>query len=73
MIPEVNATWGMIDSYMIRKKQKILRMIIVYRGTEDGFTAESFHKKCDNIPNTMTFVKTDMENVFGGFASIPWQ
>ena len=72
MIPEVNSTWGLIDTYMIRKKLKIQRMILIFRGTEHGFTADRFHKKCDNIPNTMTFVKTDVEKVFGGFASIPW-
>jgi hypothetical protein len=47
-------------------------MILVYRGTEHGFTAENFHSHCDNIPNTMTFVKSDMDRVFGGFASVPW-
>lgn len=56
------------------KGQVIRRMELLYRGTEHGFTAESFHKRCDDqIPTTtLTFVKSDMGLVFGGFTSVPW-
>lgn len=49
-------------------------MQLLYRGTEDKFTAEAFHARCDNSspPTTLTFVKSEFDRVFGGFASIPW-
>ena len=28
---------------------------LLYRATRDGFSAESFHSKCDNIPNTTKY------------------
>jgi hypothetical protein len=35
---------------------------LLYRGTRDGFTAKSFHEKCDGKENTITIIKTDAIN-----------
>ena len=42
-------------------KQRINRKIKgfkkIYQATKDGGDPENFHKKCDNIPNTLTLFK----------------
>jgi hypothetical protein len=42
---------------------------LVYRGSDDGFSSESFHNKCDGYPTTLTLIKSEKSNVFGAFAS----
>jgi hypothetical protein len=48
-------------------------MKLLYRGTKDGMNADTFHKKCDNQEKTLTLIKNDKGNIFGGYASIPWK
>ena len=48
------------------------RMKLLFRGTRDGMNAQSFHKKCDNNGETIILIQNDKENIFGGYASIPW-
>jgi hypothetical protein len=47
---------------------------LLYRATEHGFGAESFHSKCDGYRNTLTVVETQsgLPHVFGGFTSEAW-
>jgi hypothetical protein len=45
---------------------------LIYRATRDGFQAEKFHLKCDDINNTVTIVMNDLGYVFGGYASVNW-
>lgn len=45
---------------------------LLYRGSMDGFSAENFHNKCDNKGKTLTVIKSDSGNVFGGYTDIPW-
>ena len=48
-------------------------LILLFQGSRDGFTAESFHKKCDDQGSTLIliFVK-ETGRLFGGFTDIPW-
>ncbi len=45
---------------------------MIYRATEDGFSADSFHTLCDGIENTLTVVKVANGNIFGGYAEAAW-
>jgi hypothetical protein len=48
------------------------KFTLLYRGTRDGFSAARFHARCDRKPNTVTIVKTDKGDVFGGYTPLPW-
>eukprot|EP01083_Nonionella_stella_P306890 1076576_1 len=48
------------------------RWSLLYRGSRDGFTANVFHNKCDGKAKTLSIIRTDSNNVFGGYASVPW-
>jgi hypothetical protein len=45
---------------------------LIYRASEDGFYAKSFHIECDNEPNTLTIIKSKTGKIFGGFTQIKW-
>jgi len=47
-------------------------MELIYRGTRDDMTSNVFHNKCDNKGETITLIKNEKGNIFGGYASIPW-
>jgi hypothetical protein len=46
---------------------------LLYRGSQHGFKASNFHAKCDNIPKTLTIIKTNKRNVFGGYTEATWE
>ena len=51
---------------------KSFELKLLFRGSIHGNNAEAWHKKCNNIGNTITIVKSDYDYIFGGFTTIPW-
>ena len=45
----------------------------LYQANFDGWDPINFHKKCDNIPNTLILIKSEGLRSFGGFTPIPWK
>ena len=45
--------------------------LLCYRASSDGWSASTFHSKCDNMRNTVTIIESGVY-VFGGFTDIPW-
>ena len=45
---------------------------LIYRGTRDGTLSKNFHEKCDNKGPTITLIKNEKGNIFGGFSSVSW-
>ena len=45
---------------------------LLYRGTRDGMNNKSFYNKCSNKGPTITLIKNEKDNIFGGYASISW-
>ena len=48
------------------------KLKLQYRATRDGFTAQNFHTKCDTAANTLTIIKSEHGNIFGGFTEKAW-
>jgi hypothetical protein len=44
----------------------------LYQATIDGDGPINFHTKCDNIPNTLTIIKSAGNRRFGGFTTQTW-
>ena len=57
--------------YIINKRIKFIKKL--YQATIDGGNPRVFHNKCDNISNTLVFIKSKGKRRFGGFTPIPWQ
>ena len=47
------------------------RWLLCYRASSHGWSARTFHSRCDGKMNTVTIIKKD-EYLFGGFTDIPW-
>ena len=45
---------------------------LLFRASRDGFAAENFHSKCDNMGPTVTIVRSG-SSIFGGFTEAQWQ
>ena len=58
----------------IEKKvgQSVKGLKKLYQATIDGGECSIFHKKCDNIPNTLTIIKSAGYRRFGGFTTAEW-
>ena len=55
-----------------RMNKKVKEIKKLYQATIDGGEPEIFHKKCDNIANTLVLYKTEGNRRFGAFASECW-
>ena len=47
----------------------VIKVIKIYRATEDGDQADIFHSLCDNNTNIIVLIKTKESMKFGGFTS----
>ena len=45
---------------------------LLYRASRDGFSAASFHARCDAKPKTLLVVRSTLGNVFGGYTQATW-
>ena len=48
------------------------KSVLLYKATRDGFQASAFHSRCDNVSNTVTVIRNDLNYVFGGFTAAKW-
>ena len=56
-----------------RMNKSIKGLNKLYQASIDGGEPINFHKKCDDIPNTLVLIKSEGERRFGGFTPIPWK
>ena len=46
---------------------------LIFTATDHKYDkAAAFHDLCDRIPNTLTIIKSNYGNIFGGYAEKPW-
>lgn len=55
----------------INSKIKKIEFKLIYRTSEHGDISE-FHKRCDNISETIIIIKTKKKWIFGGYTSLAW-
>jgi len=63
----------LIDLIKEKRKKKSVAWKLLFRGSDDGFLASTFHMKCDGVPNTICVIESNHGNVFGGFTTLPWK
>ena len=44
----------------------------IFKASEHDFKAAAFHKACDDVFNTLTFIRTDNGTIIGGFTHQSW-
>ena len=45
-------------------------MKILYKASKDGFDSSIFHEKCDNQGKTLTIIKSEFHEMFGGYTDL---
>ena len=51
----------------------IKSMELLYRGSENDFSAEQFHEKCDDQGATLFLCQSEHTHIFGGFTKESWK
>jgi len=51
-------------------KRDILDLELIYRASRDGFAAKSFNSRCDNKGKTISIIKSEHNQIFGGYTDI---
>ena len=46
---------------------------LLWRGSQDGFEAATFHGKCNGKGRTVTVIVSNNDKIFGGYTSLSWQ
>jgi hypothetical protein len=70
---------GSLDSRIVTELPSPLstfnqkRIVLLYRGSRDGFDGQAFHRRCDGNPRTITIIETDRGYIFGGYTPIAWE
>ena len=49
-----------------------LDLELLYRATRDGFTKLNFNSRCDNKGKTISIIKSENNQIFGGYTDINW-
>lgn len=52
--------------------QGLMKFKLLYRGSQDGFKGQDFHKKADDHQPTITIIKSHNGKVFGGYSDQTW-
>ena len=55
------------------KLSNIKKFKLLYRASENEYSAKRFHEACDNHGPTITIIKNQIGNVFGGYTKVKWQ
>ena len=49
-----------------------VRIERIFKASDHQFSAASFHKKCDNVEDTLTLIQTEFGKVIGGYTHKAW-
>lgn len=52
--------------------KNIKQVKLLYRASENEFSAKRFHEKCDGIADTVTVIWTEFDKKIGGFTPLKW-
>merc|ERR1719499_2909143 len=55
------------------KGESIQNMEVIYRASQHGFDASSFHEKCDDQGATLVLIQSEHGHIFGGFTKESWK
>ena len=57
---------------LLTKIPKIRKLNLLYRASDNLYSAKKFHSLCDNTGPTITIIKSNHGNIFGGYTSKSW-
>ena len=64
-------TFKLLQSWINKTGNVKQEWELLYRASNDGFTSNTFHAKCDGIDNTLLVIKAN-NKIFGGYTPLQW-
>ena len=52
---------------------KFIQADLLYRASQNSFSAAKFHEKCDGMKNTLTILITEYDKIIGGYTPVAWK
>ena len=62
-----------LTNWIEQKLNKNIILQLIFKMTENGFTAKDFHQYCDNKGPTLILIKTSNDEIIGGFTPLNWE
>jgi len=62
-----------VKSFSLKISRRLPQFKLLYRGSENDYSAQKFHELCDNHGPTICLIKSNFGNIFGGYTSIKWE
>ena len=57
---------------LLSKQFKFKNVTLLYKPSEHQYSASKFHELCDGQGATVTLIKSEFGNIFGGYTNISW-
>ena len=70
---QISNILSMDESSILSEMIQVSKVVLLYRATRDGFTANAFHSKCNNKASTITIIENHLNYVFGGYTTAEWE
>ena len=71
-LPNTQIVNKQYDSYLKEWLGKHSKWGLLYRASEHGYTAKSFHEHCDDRGSTLVVIKSRGGCIFGGYTTQSW-
>ena len=60
------------DLGLVTMLHQFKRPKLLFRASENAYLASKFHESCDGKGPTVTIIRNNFGNIFGGYTNIPW-
>ena len=71
-LPKTQLVNGQYDGKLREWLENYYKLELIYRASEHGYTAKSFHKCCDDRRPTLIVIKSSGGWLFGGYTTRSW-
>ena len=58
---------------LLTKLPSVRRFNFLFRASDHKYSAKKFHEICDNKPGMIVIIKSNWDNIFGGYTSKSWK
>ena len=72
-LPNTQIVCKKYDFYLKKWLGKNKKWRLIYRASEHGYTAKSFHEYCDNAKPSLIVIKSSEGWIFGGYTTQSWK
>jgi len=61
-----------LANWICPEHPETIELVLLYRGSVDGFSTQKFHSACDGHSPTVSVIQSDQKYLFGGYTTQAW-